>query len=202
MFLEQPGGEIDPPKVLPCWIFSTVTFLWLEIGWMMWPNYEPLNLMTWVIISWIYPPPRCHWQRKGLVRDPRVAGKTVIIRMSGDWASWVRGIDPTIFHTSWPQIMDSCSGHYITNPTQGTIFSGEIPENYPTCASSLIPKNTGNLMDPWHFEPFLLMPSSNCGLTSCRRCHNQQCFGIPESSTRLNTTSLERWKMRFQLKSY
>ena len=121
-----------------------------KIGSTMWSNYEPLNLMTWVIISWIYhlTPPRCHWQRKGLVRDPRSPP-------TGEWHRGSGGLDPTIFHTSWPQIMDSCGGHYITNPTQGTIFFGVfIPENDPTFASSLIPKNTGNLMTPGILNPF------------------------------------------------
>ena len=69
MFLEQPGGEIDPPKVLPCWIFFHSHFpligkldRWCGL------NYEPLesNDMGHFLDL---PPPRCQWQRKGLVRD-------------------------------------------------------------------------------------------------------------------------------------
>lgn len=84
MFLEQPGGEIDPPKVLPCWIFSIVTFLWLEIGSMMWSKLWTLesNDMGHHFLDL---PPQMPLAAEGLVADPRSPPQTVIIRMSGDW---------------------------------------------------------------------------------------------------------------------
>lgn len=63
--------EIDPPKVLPCWIFLHSHFPlignWIDDVVKLWTlesndtGHHFLDL----------PPPTCHWQRKGLVRDPR-----------------------------------------------------------------------------------------------------------------------------------